>query len=126
MRFHLRDVLCVTTGRMLSSDGMGGVYKILNFLTQDNLFTHQLPRANNEAAPWLLYRYPSLASVDVSFLDNLPEDVNERRIAIDAWIKALIAIHGEWFDLEPIPTEDHQRIDPYLELRTMVGSKPMY
>ena len=32
---------------------MDGIYDILNFLTGDNLYTHQLPRAMRECEPWL-------------------------------------------------------------------------
>lgn len=42
--FHLGDILSVTTGCLLSPRRMEGVYDILNFMTADNLFTHQLGR----------------------------------------------------------------------------------
>lgn len=45
-RFHLGDVLSITTGHLLSPRHMEGVYEILNHMTGDQLFTHQLPRAS--------------------------------------------------------------------------------
>ena len=48
--FHIGDILSVTTGRLVSPRRMDGVYDILNFMTGDNLFTHQLPRAARECA----------------------------------------------------------------------------
>jgi len=59
-RFHISDVLSVTTGRLVSYRHMDGVYAILNFLTGDNLFTHQLPRAMDECRPWLRTQFPKL------------------------------------------------------------------
>lgn len=44
----LGDVLSVTQDALVSRSHIGGVYEILNFMTGDNLFTHQLPRAAAE------------------------------------------------------------------------------
>ncbi len=65
-KFHLGDVLSITTQRLVSPRHMVGVYDILNFMTGDNLFTHQLPRAANECKPYLLEQFPKLAEVDAS------------------------------------------------------------
>lgn len=59
-KFHISDVLSVTTGRLVSSRHMDGIYEILNFLTGDKLFTHQLPRAMRECEPWLKTQFPQL------------------------------------------------------------------
>ena len=58
--FSLGDVLSITTGRLLSDCHMDGVYDILNWMTGDNLFTHQLPRAAEKCEPWLIEQYPQL------------------------------------------------------------------
>lgn len=58
--FSLGDVLSITTGRLLSERRIDGVYDILNWMTGDNLFTHQLPRASESCAPWLIEQYPQL------------------------------------------------------------------
>jgi len=65
--FHLGDVLSVTTGRLLSPKGIGGVYEILNFMTNDNLYTHQLPRAAEECKPFLFSQFPQLDSPEMDF-----------------------------------------------------------
>ena len=46
--YDLGTVLSVTTGTLLTK--IGNVYKILNYMTGDNLFTHQLPRVSKEVA----------------------------------------------------------------------------
>lgn len=58
--FHVSDVISVTTGWLVSYQGVSGVYEILNFLTDDNLSTHQLPRAMDEVDPVLRRRFPEL------------------------------------------------------------------
>ena len=63
--FHLGDVLTITTGRLLSTRHMEGVYDILNWMSDDELMTHQLPRVSQEAKPFLLSAHPALASVEV-------------------------------------------------------------
>lgn len=56
--FHLGDVLSITTGRLISPRGIEGVYDILRFMTGQDLFTHQLPRAMTEMKPRLLAQHP--------------------------------------------------------------------
>lgn len=58
--FHLGDVLSITTGVLVSFRSMEGIYDILNFMTGDDLFTHQLPRATDECKPHLLEQFPEL------------------------------------------------------------------
>ena len=59
-RFHLGDILTVTTGIFMCPTRMDGLYRILNHLTGDNLMTHQLPRAAEECKPWLRHQFPTL------------------------------------------------------------------
>ena len=64
-QFHLGDVLSITTGRLVSPRHIDGVYDILNFMTGDNLFTHQLPRASDECKPYLVAQFPQLAAAEM-------------------------------------------------------------
>ena len=64
-QFHLGDVLSITTGRLVSPRHIDGVYDILNFMTGDNLFTHQLPRASDECKPYLVEQFPQLATTEM-------------------------------------------------------------
>ena len=111
--FHLGDILSVTTGRLLSTDGIGGVYRILNHMTGDNLFTHQLPRAAQECAPALLEQFPALKEVELlPVMDGT---------TIPAWLEAQAQKYGAWFDVKPLATFAHQ--DPVQELVDMVGAE---
>jgi hypothetical protein len=63
-KFHLGDLLSISDGRLLSPEHIGGVYKILNHMTGDNLMTHQLPLACDAMLPELLTQHPWLKDVD--------------------------------------------------------------
>jgi hypothetical protein len=107
--FHLGDILTITTGRLVSPRHMDGVYDILNFMTGDNLFTHQLPRACDECAGPLLAQHPDLAAVDV------PENFGGKEDA-DAWLTRQVARFGEMRTVTPLHEDDHTRIGPLMEL----------
>lgn len=62
--FDLSDVLSATTGRLLSMRHMDGIYDVLNYMTGDNLMTHQLPRAMDQVKPEILRQHPDLENVD--------------------------------------------------------------
>ena len=103
-------VLTAMTGRMLCS--VGELYDVLNFLTQDKLYTHQLVRASKECAPWLRRWFPQLAELDTSVVT--PENWR-------AWLDEAIAKVGSSFTLRPIPRDDHDVRDPIEELVEIVG-----
>lgn len=61
--FPLGDILSVTTGRLLSRDGMDGVYQILSYLTADDIYTHQIPAAIDATHLGVLSQHPQLVGV---------------------------------------------------------------
>ena len=111
--FPLGDILSVTTGCLLSPRHIEGVYDILNYMTRDNLFTHQLGRASNECKPWLLRQHPQLADVtgDDITTDNFRD-----------WLAKAVARFGDELPVEPIPRDDHEVKNPIKELVDMVGA----
>lgn len=112
-RFHLGDVLSITTECLVTNRHMDAIYDILNFMTGDNLFTHQLPRAARECKPALLAQFPELAGI----IFDLKEPTKE---SVAAWLAAQVAIHGEYRDVEAL-TSGHVRIHPLEELRGQRG-----
>ena len=48
--FDLGSVLTVTTGRLFTE--MEKVYDILNYLSNDSIYTHQIPRVMEAAQPY--------------------------------------------------------------------------
>jgi hypothetical protein len=86
-QFHISDILSITTGYLVSNRKMDGVYDILNFMTGEMLFTHQLPRAADECTPHLLRQYPILGSVNTKRLDMLLDRAFSGEIAVKRWVE---------------------------------------
>jgi len=105
--FHLGDILSITTGRLVSKRHVQGVYNILDFMTRDNLFTHQLGRACEECKPALLAQHPQLTYITAA--EVTPENFK-------AWIEAQCAEHGEALMVQQLPEHAHEVIDPLSEL----------
>ena len=131
--FSLGDVLSITTGRLVSERHIDGVYDILNFMTGDNLFTHQLPRAMEECRPFLLKQFPELAEAgtpaNLARLDELIEGAECRNEppenGVAMWLQWM-AEPGTCnlkasYEVQQIPRDAHQLKDPLEELVTMVG-----
>lgn len=108
--FHLGDILTITTGRLVSPRHVDGIYDILNFMTGDNLFTHQLPRAMDECQGPLLAQHPDLAAIVV------PEDLSGQE-AVAEWLATQVAQYGHTREVAPLPAGDHTHIDPLTEIR---------
>jgi hypothetical protein len=104
--FHLGDILSITTGRLVSPRHIGGVYDILNWMTGEELFTHQLPRVSKEAVPILERLYPWLPMIDDAFeCDDW-----------EAWLAEQVAKYGEMHAVPRMTANEHERIDPLSEL----------
>jgi hypothetical protein len=105
--FPLGDVLTIVTGLLLSQDGIAAAYRILNFITKDNLYTHQLPRVCAEVRPYLLKKHPALATVDASGVT--PENWR-------VWMTDQVLAFGEYLEVDQMPAGEHYYIDPVSEL----------
>lgn len=106
--FHLGDILSIITDKMVSPRHMEGIYDILNYMTDDDLNTHQIPRAMEECRPFLLKQYPNLKNVSTEAL---------QKISWKEWIDKQIEIYGEMLTVKPLPKDAHQVIDPIIEAK---------
>lgn len=135
-QFSLRDVLTVTTGRLLTQpkgerdNGIGNLYELLNWITSDNLYTHQLPRAEDACRPWLIKCFPELAGAS-DYLYKLEEllAINRGRgqEAINSWLSHLKTRYPdikETYDVTPMPG-GWVHIDPLTEAESMIGRERM-
>lgn len=127
-KFELGDVLTIVTGRLVASRKIDAVYEILNWMTNDNLFTHQLPRASRECEPWLIRWFPELKDAksdeNSTKLDEvLDANRDDPSVACDAWVEHLKATLGlqQYYDVPRIPRDDHDVKNPITELTDMVG-----
>jgi hypothetical protein len=116
--FHLGDILTVTTERLVSPRHMDGVYDILNWMTGDNLFTHQLPRAGEECKGPLLEQHPDLANVE------LPDEFDGKE-HVERWLAEQMKRYGETRPVAPLAEVDHTRINPLDELRMIRPDMPV-
>ena len=132
-RFALRDVLTVTTNRLLTKsndvgNGIENLYALLGWMTNDEPFTHQLPRFADECKPWLLRWFPELAAaaqallpeLDAAFSRSAP-DTNEA--ALQKWLTRVMESGcKESYEVPKIPADDHERKHPVDELIAMRGT----
>lgn len=109
--FHLGDVLSITDGRLMSPRHMDGVYDILNFMTGDSLYTHQIPRVAKECQPYLLQQHPQLAGIKFG-------PVTKENFA--SLLEDLCAEYGEQLLVTKLPNHVHEFIDPMSELAEKV------
>ena len=133
--FHVSDVLSITTGRLVSTRHMDGVYDILDFMTGDNLFTHQLPRASDECKPYLLEQFPQLATPEMDFavaelgemLKTLSGKKEPDKLVVGWLSKLTSGKYGvkckEVLTVRPIPKGAHQFKNPIAEVAEMMGGR---
>lgn len=134
--FPLRVLLTVTTGRLLteakgpSDNGIGDLYEILGWMTEDPPFTHQLGRFGEECKPWLLTWFPELAYASVS-LNSLDKWLKADKTGtgsegVKMWLaelKMMFSSIKDSYDVPRIPKEDHTPKDPVEELEEMLSEK---
>lgn len=115
--FRLGDVLSITTGLLVSPAHIDGVHEILDYMTGDSLFTHQIPRAIDECAPILLAQHPQLAEIEVP--EEIPAD------EVPAWLAKQVALYGEYLPVTPLAAGEHKVIDPITEMRMIRPNVPI-
>jgi hypothetical protein len=129
-QFPLRVLLTVTTDRLLTEpkgerdNGIGDLYAILGWMTNDSPMTHQLPRFNNECTPWLLRWFPELAAAQES-LAILDADMHREGAArgVELWLGKLeLTGMKPTYDVPRIPADDHEQKNAFDELVQMRGS----
>jgi len=129
--FPLNVVLTVTTGRLLTTsnnpgdNGIGQLYEILNWITDDNLYTHQLARVAKECKPFLFEQFIELESVGVLWLDVLDALMkkHEAKKGIELWIDELkikIPELKNEYNIPQMPKDKHEIKDPILEAEDMI------
>lgn len=115
-QFHIGDILTVTTGVMVTPNGIGGIYKILDWMTDEQLFTHQLPRASKQCEPILKDLYPGLVEVKIPDATNVPEEMQAE--FWQKWLAEQVLRFGEQL---PVPKLiNHTAVNPISELQEMI------
>lgn len=107
--FPTGAVLSVVTDVLVSENRIDGVYEVLNWMTGESLFTHQLPRVGREAAPLIVAMHPELSAA-VAEAEQVNGD-NWRE-----WLATWRARYGETIAVPRLNIAEHERIDPMSEL----------
>jgi hypothetical protein len=111
MKISCADALTLIQGGLMVD--IGRVYELLNFVTSDNLYTHQLPRAARESKDHLRAAMPTLAA----FVDRETYDKAHWK----AYLDKAIAECGDEFEITPLAEFEH--IDPLSEMLSMMGGR---
>jgi hypothetical protein len=114
MQFDIGTILSISHDHLLTD--IGSVYKILNFMLDENLFTHQLPRAGKFCRPFVLQQYPQLEDWNI-----LDKQVNK-----DNWkemVEKAKQMFGSELDIEKLPSGVFNHKNPTEELADMVGKE---
>ena len=93
---------------------MDRVYEIMNFLTGDNLFTHQLPRAFHACESWVKTQCP--------WLNELKESDCTKE-TWQAWLADAEARFGKEHELNPLPHGQWMQRDPIQEAVELMEDK---
>jgi hypothetical protein len=93
MKCTLSQVLTITTHMLLTE--VEDLYKIMGFMLNQTLWTHQLPDAAEICGPALLKQFPQLETV------TLPENIQDKQV-YDQWLLVAEMIYGNEFDVQPI------------------------
>lgn len=110
-QFHISDVLSVTTDRLVSLDRMQGVRDIIQFMTNVDWMTHELPYASDLCKAALRMQYPQLfpdnpdmaaliVRLDKMANSGVPISLQARR----QWLSQVCATLGVlvWLPVRPI------------------------
>lgn len=109
--FPTNEVLSVVTGRLMGD--IGGVYNVLNYMTGENLFTHQLPRVGRGAVPVILESHPELKQAVEEAEQVTTENWGE-------WRATWEGRYGATIGVPRMTIGEHERIDPLSEAAEMI------
>lgn len=112
MKWKTDIVISVASGRLCCND-IGDVYKLLNYMTGEDVYTHQLPRACDACFPCLAKQFP--------WLTGCREEINGENY--EEWTEAAVGRHGETLDVEPLKNGEFKHVDPLKELVSMRGRR---
>lgn len=98
--FKIEVVLSAIGGVLLCK--MDEVYEVLNFLTRDDLFTHQLPRAGKVCRMPVFNQHPFLKEIQLDHINS--ENVWDELAAIKAKYpnEILLTPIENWHSINPI------------------------
>jgi len=124
--FHIGYVLTVIHNSLLHPDGLGGLYEILDFMSGDEISTHQIPRTLRECRPYLIRQFPQLATPEMDIaIEELREMLTFEEEDVEklmtGWLAKQVAKHGQMLSVRPIPIQAHKVMNPARELLELMA-----
>ena len=112
-RFHIGDILSITTGRLVSPRGVDGINDILCYMTNDSPYTTQLGRFAEECLPHLEKQLGEA----IKLYSEVPEGVKDS-LSLYKWLHGVTdGMNGDPFlKVGKIGEDYHAVIDPVTEL----------
>jgi hypothetical protein len=111
-RFHIGEILTVTTGTYLTPTGLTGVQRLLRHLTGAPHMTHQIGRAIEDVEPYLREQFPWINEITIpSIITNEAEGT--------AFLAVLAAKYGEYHEVAPLPPGTYTPREPISEYLDM-------
>ena len=104
-------IISVAAGRLCCKD-IGDVYKLIQYMTGEDIMTHQLPRACDACFPCLAKQFP--------WLENCRDEINGENYK--QWTDEKVMQHGTSLPVSPLPEGAFEHMDPIAELIAMRGS----
>jgi len=115
--FSIAAVLSCVTGRLMTAkepgNGIEGVYEVLNYMTGESVYTHQLPRICREAVPVILALHPTLQQAIDEADQVTPANWRE-------WLSTWEDRYGPTIAVPKFTPAEHESIDALSELAEMV------
>jgi hypothetical protein len=96
----LGTIISITTGRLYS--GLDKIQTALEYITNNEIYTHQIPIATDEATPYILSKYPELKGVGENEVFNNKEEVFD-------FVKKQKEIFGEELSLSPMSKKETKK-----------------
>jgi len=117
-RFHIGDILSITTSRFVSPRGLKGIFDILEYMTDDNPYDTQLGRFAEECKPYLERELGEAIKLEV------PDTVKDK-LSLYKWLRAVTEDMGgdPFLKVGKVNEEDHARIDNITELKLDYGDE---
>lgn len=113
--FNLGAILNITTNRLFTN--LEDVYEVLNYLTGDSVYTHQIPRVMPIAKAYILSLYPELTGVGDTVEINSFDDAK-------AFISEQKKVFGNKLPLSPMgKTDGYSHVDPIEEAVDIISEK---
>lgn len=125
-KLHYADVLCLTDGRLLSYDGMEGVYRAFDAVAGPGVTTLAIAYMGEKVKAFALSKFPELArpelteAIDkaVGFYKN---GYGEIKDCMEKYVRPLCE---EYYEVEHLPNEEQEKAmndyGPWLE-KTLEG-----